>query len=81
VVKARKDAGLPLTMGRKKGGTNRPKVVIEEERRAREAARALRRIEHQARTDKRARARGEAFRASVLRGSEPGRCLRSRVRR
>jgi hypothetical protein len=36
-----------------------------------EAARALRRIEHQARADKRARARDEAFRASVPRGSEP----------
>jgi hypothetical protein len=41
--------------GRKPGGKNRPKAVIEEEKHRKATARALRRIQHQARLDKRAR--------------------------
>ncbi len=52
---ARKAAGLPLTMGRKPGKPNRPREIIEQEKRAREAARALRRIAYRARADRRAR--------------------------
>jgi hypothetical protein len=45
--------------GRKPGGRNRAKAVIEAEKRTREERRALRRVEHQARADRRARREAE----------------------
>jgi hypothetical protein len=51
----RKAAGLPLTMGRKPGGRNRSREQIEAEKQAKADARALRRVQHQARMEKQER--------------------------
>jgi hypothetical protein len=53
---ARKAAGLPLTMGRKRGGRNRPQAEIEAEK----AERILRRINRLARMERKRRARSES---------------------